>query len=237
LQESINSALSQTFTDFEFIIINDGSTDSSKDIVLSYKDDRIVFIDNTDNKKIPTRRNEAIDIAKGKYIAIHDGDDVSLNDRFEKQINLLESEDLFCVGGFADKIDTEGNELELMDYPPETNYKIINKAFVGCRNPMIDPTTMFRRDDFLLLGGYTLDTIIYTVPDFDLWIRAILTRKKFHNIQEALIKYRFNPDGMTLKHKKEMIKAHMVVWYKFVRQLTPLLNDKQFRIYAEIDNE
>jgi glycosyltransferase involved in cell wall biosynthesis len=218
LAESLQSALDQTFTDFEIIIVNDGSTDGSKDVALSFKDDRIRFVDNADNKRIPTRRNEAIEHhAVGKYICIHDGDDVSLPDRLERQVKVLEEvDDLFCIGGWAKKIDLEGEDCGVMDYPPTSYQSIVRMITRKCRNPMIDPTTVFRRDQFLQLGKYTLEKAIYTVPDFDVWCRAIERGWRFRNILDYLIKYRVNPDGMTRQHKDEMIRAHMIVWRRFM---------------------
>tara|TARA_Y100000034_G_scaffold114297_1_gene150267 strand:- start:667 stop:1434 length:768 start_codon:yes stop_codon:yes gene_type:complete len=217
LAESIESVLAQTFSDYEFLIINDGSTDSSKDIALSYKDERIRFVDNEDNLRIPTRRNQGIVLARGKYVAIHDGDDVSLPDRFEKQAEVLNEDDsLFCIGGHAIKIDSEGNECGIMDYPPADHADILSMISRRCMNPMIDPTTIFQRRKFLELGKYTLEKAIYTVPDFDLWTRAIISGCKFGNISSCLIRYRANPEGMTKVHKKEMIGAHMIVWRRFM---------------------
>ena len=216
LEASLESVLQQSFKDFEFIIVNDGSTDSSVDIVRKYDDNRIRLVNNSDNKKIPTRRNEAVNMACGKYIAIHDGDDISLLDRFKKQVDILETKDLFCVGGFATRIDPDDEEQGIMNYPPEEHDAIVYAITHQCKNPIIDPTTMFKRDLFLQLGGYTLEKAIYTVPDFDLWLKAILKGWKFHNIQEPIIRYRTNPEGMTRKNKPEMIRAHMIVWRRFL---------------------
>jgi glycosyltransferase involved in cell wall biosynthesis len=217
LRESIQSILDQSFRNFELIIINDGSTDSPESVVFSFKDPRIRYIRNPDNKKIPTRRNEAIKMALGKFIAIHDGDDISDKDRLAIQYQFLENNaDYFCIGGHAKKIDLTGKEFGVMDYPPETHAAIDEMIVKKCMNPMIDPTTMFRKADFDELGGYTTDPNIYTVPDFDLWLRAISSGRRFVNMQEPLIRYRVNPNGMTGKHKEEMIRSHMVVWRKFM---------------------
>ena len=86
---SIESILRQTFTDYEFIIINDGSTDKTSDIIKTYKDKRIKFIDEKENKGITYRSNQAIESSSGEYIAIHDGDDISFSNRLEKQIEIL----------------------------------------------------------------------------------------------------------------------------------------------------
>jgi glycosyltransferase involved in cell wall biosynthesis len=86
LSEAIESILNQTYSDFEFIIINDCSTDASCDIILSYIDKRIVFIENEINIGLARSLNKGIDIAKEKYIARMDADDISLPERFEMQI-------------------------------------------------------------------------------------------------------------------------------------------------------
>lgn len=230
LHESLESLLSQTFKDFEVIIVNDGSEDSTAAIAklfvektnkaayeLKFPSDTFcTFIDNSDNKKIPTRRNEAIAQARGEYIAIHDGDDISYPWRFEKQIDRLEKGDLFCLGGHAVKIDLKGKEFGLMDYPPGNHMNIEYHFTQKCMNVMIDPTTIFRKDVFDELGGYSLEKEIYTVPDFDLWTKAMLGGQIFANLKCPLIKYRENPKGMTGSHKKEMIQQHMIVWKRFM---------------------
>ncbi len=217
LNKSIDSVLGQTFSDFELIIVNDGSTDNTDIICDSYlSDSRVRYVNNKDNKKIPTRRNEAIDIASGKYVAIHDGDDISFLDRFEKQVEFMEAnEEIFCVGGFARKIDKNGVEGDLMAYPPPNNDDIIRETLSKMINPIIDPTSMFRASIFKSLGGYTTNQILYTVPDFHLWTRAMLSGYKFANLQEPLIYYRINPNGMTVRHKPEMIRAFVKVWHQF----------------------
>lgn len=218
LRVSIESALNQSFRDFEMIIINDGSTDSTGKIVNEYlKDTRIRYVYRSENKKIPTRRNEAINMAKGEYIAIHDGDDISEPDRFETQVRFLRNNlNYFCVGGHAKKIDENGKVIGEMDYPPGQHQDILDLVVKKCMNPMIDPTTMFRKNDFLNLGGYSTDKSIYTVPDMDLWLKAILSGRKLINLQYPVIQYRMNPNGMTSLHKQEMIRSHMFVWRKFM---------------------
>jgi len=226
IDASFSSIENQTLEEFEWIIVNDGSTDGSCDLAHYFKNRvsndkrQIVVVDNKDNKRIPTRRNQAVQMASGKYIAIHDGDDVSLPERLQTQLERLESDSsLFAIGGEAIKIDLEGKEMgEIMDYPPETHSEIIKLVTHKCMNPMIDPTTMFRKEDFLELGGYTLEKAIYTVPDFDLWLKAMRSGKKFANIKDPMIYYRTNPNGMTQEHKKEMIHAHMVVWSRHMEK-------------------
>jgi glycosyltransferase involved in cell wall biosynthesis len=229
LRRSLDSLFAQGYDDFEVIIINDGSTDGCVDIVKSYNDDRIRFIDHKDNKRIPTRRNEAIAEAKGDLIAIHDGDDISLPWRFQLQVSYMHDHpDIFCVGGHAIKINEAEDIIGLMNYPP-SEHKDIEYAFsFRCMNPIIDPTTMFRRDIFNRLGGYSLEKAIYTVPDFDLWTRAILEGQVFSNFPDPMILYRCNDAGMTQSHQDQMIREHMIVWRRFMRRYHIMRRSKLF---------
>ena len=95
--EAIESILNQTFTQFEFIIVNDGSIDNTKSIVLQFSDQRIIFVDNIKNIGLAASLNKAIKLAKGKYIARMDADDISDKHRLQKQFNVLESNHNFNV--------------------------------------------------------------------------------------------------------------------------------------------
>lgn len=226
VEDSLQSALNQTYTDFEWIIANDGSTDATWDIVndLVGKDERVRLVDDKNNIKIPRRRNQAIELARGKYIAIHDGDDISLPHRFEREVEFLDNNpNIFCVGGWALVINHDNEEIDVMNYPPIKPHQVVQSLLNKKQNPMIDPSTMFRRADFDQLKGYTLNHDIYTVPDMDLWARAMIAGKKLMNIPEILIHYRRNENGMTEKHKQEMIKAHMQVWHGFARDFAQSL--------------
>ena len=111
LSESIESILNQTFRDFEFIIINDCSTDKSLDIIKKYSknDNRIVLIENENNIGLTKSLNKGVKIAKGNYIARIDADDTALNNRFEVQYNFLEkNKNIFLVGGGTYEIDYKG---------------------------------------------------------------------------------------------------------------------------------
>jgi len=217
LEESLNSVFLQAEKkNIEIILVNDGSTDGTLDLckklVGGYRGDSKI-ISHMDNKGCGKCRNEAVRASGGKYVAIQDGDDVSLLNRLEKQVEFLEkNEKIAFLGGHALKID---KEEEPMDYPPQTHQEIVNMIKNKCMNPMIDPTMMFRRDAFIDSGGYGEEEDILYVPDFDLWTRAIKKGYKFHNLQEPIIMYRVNPEGNTRKHQKEMIKQHMKVWRSF----------------------
>lgn len=211
VKKAIQSILDQTFQDFEFIIVDDGSKDHTWEVVQEFDDKRIQRYYNFNNRKIPFRRNQAISNAKGKYLAIQDGDDISFPYRLQRQVDFLdEFEKVFCVGGQAIKIDSGGKEIGKMFYPPPGHVAILHQYRNGPLNPMIDPTTMFRRKDFNEIGKYSEDEKIYLVPDFELWGRAIIAKKEFANIPLPLIYYRENPLGVTNLNKQKMIRAHMI---------------------------
>ena len=222
IEESINSILHQTFKNFELNVLLDGCNDDTENIVKRLQnspESTINIIKHNGRKGCPERRQELVEASKGEYIVIQDADDVSYPHRLEKEIFFLKNNtDIFCVGSFADKIDENGEIFGIMDYPPEENEKIIEMIIKECKNPIIDPSVMYRTSIFNKLGGYNLDKSIFTVPDFDLWLRAVLNGEKFYNFQESLVKYRVNEEGVTRKHKKEMIEQHMVVWKEFKRE-------------------
>jgi len=240
LCESFFSIVDQEFKDFEWIIVNDGSTDTTSLLIKSFLakmkisekfKKNIRIIDNKDNKGIPVRRNEAIKIAKGKYIAIHDADDISLPHRLKKQVDFLEEhKDVFCLGGHAIEIDENGEKRGERTYPPYSSHEsidIITSKETFYLNPIIDPSTMFRRSIFLKLGGYSLDKSIYLVPDYDLWLKSFLNGEKIYNLQDFIIKYRKHNKSRTGEKKKEMIKAHMVVWKKFIKNYKKRVKEKK----------
>ncbi|MFT5919102.1 MAG: glycosyltransferase involved in cell wall biosynthesis, partial [Granulosicoccus sp.] len=99
LEQAIRSVLDQTFTEFEFLIINDGSTDRSEEIIVSFNDSRIRYIKNETNLKLIKTLNKGIEFASGKYIARMDADDISLPTRFEQQVALLEKQPEIGVCG------------------------------------------------------------------------------------------------------------------------------------------
>lgn len=223
VEESLESIRSQEDPpDYEWLILNDGSEDLTWEKTTKFIDNHdfpgeVRLIDDNSNIRIPRRRNQAIGMARGKYITIHDGDDSSLPRRLRDEFDFLEAHsDIFCVGGHAIRMGLDSEPDGVMSYPMDTHDRIVRQLYKKV-NPMIDPTTMFRRKDFLDLDGYTLDESIYTVPDMDLWCRAILSGRKMANIRRPMINYRVNPDGMTGLHKEAMIKAHMTVWREFAR--------------------
>lgn len=181
LGEAIESILNQTFKDFEFIIINDGSTDSSGEIIKSYKDTRIVFLEQ-ENKGLTASLNRGIEIAKGEYIARMDADDISHLERLDKQVRFLdENLEYALVGTWVQEIDEYGKLIKLWKMGG-TDKEI--KQVLPRYNCFVHGSTMFKKKCFEMGGGYRASMRQFT-EDYDLWLR-ISERFKVANIGEIL---------------------------------------------------
>lgn len=226
LRDSIDSILSQTFTDFEFIIWNDGSTDNSGEIINKYKDPRIRYFCH-DNTGLGTALNLACNEARGKYIARMDDDDISLPDRLRKEYDYLELHpDVVLVSSSAYYIDESGNQLgQSFQY---TDSRIINSR-------IFHPCAMFRRESYDKTQGYSAAK---NSQDTLLWSK--LSRYgKLSNIEEPLIKYRLisssishSPDPNSIYYKMQLmlrrkmcedslIKDEDIDLYNRIASLTP----------------
>lgn len=190
LKESIEGVLNQTFKDFEFLIINDGSTDRSVEIIQSYDDDRIRFINNQDNKFYMKRLNEGIEIAQGKYIARMDSDDICLPERLQKQVEVLDKNpDVGIVGTFWQMFGSRDNLVEV----PQNHDDI--KVFSIFHSPFGHPTVMFRKSMFNEFSLRYSEDFPFA-EDYELWTRA-LKYFKGANINEVLLNYRVHCMGVT----------------------------------------
>jgi glycosyltransferase involved in cell wall biosynthesis len=146
LNEAIESILTQTFTDFEFLIINDGSTDDSVKIIESFQDSRIRLINNERNLKLIASLNKGVSLAMGKYIARMDCDDVSMPDRLEKEVRFLESnEEYGVVGTWYTVIDGEGKDQRNVSYPSSND---LIKLFLSLNCPLAHGSIMVRTELF-----------------------------------------------------------------------------------------
>lgn len=165
--EAVDSILSQTFTDFEFVIVEDGSQDSTLRILESYQDERIRII-RTENRGLANALNTGLDAATGKYIARMDSDDVSSQRRLEVLLSEAEkSRDLALVGSWYEVIDEEGNFLTKAR-APLSNSELWHVMLSG-HNPFCHGGVLFRRDVVEKLCGYRPE--FKNSQDFDLWLR------------------------------------------------------------------
>ena len=194
LREAVDSILSQTFTDFEFLIINDGSTDRSREIILTYNDPRIRLVDNAENIGLTKSLNKGLALARGELIARLDADDISHYSRLEKQVRFMsDNTDIALVGTQARIIDIDGKVLRaIADIRMQSAIAINWGLIFG--NPFIHSSVLIRRRVIWeLLGGYD-ETYRYN-QDFELWSR-LLADFRATNIPEPLIDYRSHSESI-----------------------------------------
>jgi glycosyltransferase involved in cell wall biosynthesis len=207
LRQAIDSILSQTFSDFEFIIIDDGSTDKSLEIIISYQDSRICIMQNGTNQGLVSSLNKGLNLAKGKYIARMDCDDISLPERLAQQVNFLEQNTLVSVLGTAAQIIDSNNHLDTIINFPETNFLIQwNLCF---SSPLVHPSIMMRNDICKRVNYYTSDVIYgrekYSGEDYDLW-RRLSKITQLANLPNVLLHLRKHESNLTKVYKEEHIK-------------------------------
>lgn len=185
LKEAIDSILNQTFKDFEFLIINDASTDRSKEIILSYKDQRIRYFENKKNLGQAVTLNRGLRLARGGLIARMDADDISYRNRLELQYqNMQRDKEIIVSASFYDVVDKNGNFLYQEKYTrlPEEIYYTLQ-----FRNCLGHPTVMFRKYIILdIFDGYDEE---HESEDYDLWLR-ISSKYKISKINTCLLNLR-----------------------------------------------
>lgn len=199
LKEAIQSVLNQTCADFEFIIINDGSTDNSLSIINSFQDQRIKLI-SRENKGLVQSLNEGMKLATGEFIARMDADDISLPERFSRQVEFLKKNpDIYLCGTWAKTIDANDKITGEYTYPPLTHDKI--KKYLLLHNSFIHPSVMFKKEVINKVGVYNKK--YKHIEDYEFWTR-VLKNFKTANLPEFLLKYRINQTGITRSKNLEM---------------------------------
>ena len=183
IAETINSILEQTFTDFELIIINDGSTDTSELIIQSFEDHRIIYV-KQENRGVGFSIRKGCEMAKGKYIARIDADDICMPERFEIQVDYLrKNPDTVLVSSAVIYIDYAGNEMG-RSFPHLSNWAILKRMKYS--STICHPAVMMRKKAYNLTGGYQN---IQPFEDLFLWL-SLSKYGKLHNLKMPLIKYR-----------------------------------------------
>lgn len=212
IAQAVKSVLDQSFQDFEFIIIDDGSTDATGDIVKSFNDPRI-RLERRGHAGLVNSLNYGISVARGEYIARMDSDDQSLPDRFFKQVAFLDLHPQAALcGSWAVAIDEHGKNIGTYSYTPAKIGSIRRYALL--HNPFIHPSVMIRKGILQAAGGYR--RFWKHTEDYELWTR-IIYHHEAGNIPEILIKYRIHAGQITVSRRAEMrfygiIVRLMAVW-------------------------
>jgi glycosyltransferase involved in cell wall biosynthesis len=200
LREAIESILNQTYINFELLIINDGSTDRSEEIIKSYHDPRIKLINNEKNLKLIASLNKGMTLATGKYIARMDSDDISLPQRLEIQVNFMEENHHISVcGTWVEFLDEDTNTKKMICKFPTASLELKYHMLFRCS--FIHPSVMMRASDFQEQNIY-YDSDYPCSEDFELWNR-INDSMNFYNIPRVLLQYRVTKNGISRKHYYE----------------------------------
>ena len=214
LREAIESVLQQTFKDFEFLILDDCPDDTRENIVKSYHDDRIKYSKNDKNLGITPSRNKLISMSQGEYLAVMDHDDISLPERFAKQVAYLdENKDVGVVASWVDCF-PENTKLHF----PADDVEIKKLLMEVCS--IVHPSSMIRKS-VLLEHGLQYEEEFTPSEDYCLWLRMI-EFTKFHNLQEVLFRYRLHSNNTSKSQHGKMVSATEKL-YPWVRSKYPHL--------------
>lgn len=225
LRQAVDSLLAQTFTDYELIIVEDGSTDISRDIISGFNDSRIQVFYNDGNRGIVFSRNRGMANAKGRYMAPFDADDIAEKFKYEKQLRFLErNPDYGMIGSWAHLIDHEGNlmnEKWKVNAPPRRI-----PAIQLFRNYFVQSSVVIRREA-IPEGGYKKG--FDGVEDYQMWIEVAL-RWKVWNYPEYLVQYRIHDQGISLRESERIQGNDNLIYKTLYKDLNINLTEHQCKL-------
>lgn len=229
IAEAIESILSQTFTDFEFIIINDGSTDGTSKIVRKYatRDPRIKFIDNKQNRGLIAVLNQGLDLCTGEYIARMDSDDISRPERFKLQVDYMDTHPNVGVVGAWVRLFGALDDV----YQYRRTVKLFDMLIYGAN--IAHPTAMIRTS-VLRNNKIYYDPKYPHAEDYGFWV-SIVRVSEIHNLQTVLLDYRWHDTNVSVLHHKTQMESAERVRHDLLE--TVLTNDKDVKKLLNLTRE
>ncbi len=199
LGEAIESILGQTYKDFEFLILNDGSTDESLAIVRSFDDRRIRVIDNGRNLGLIATLNRGFEEAKGDYLVRMDADDRARPQRIHRQLDYLEKNP--AVGVVGSFVSTLGSDQKNLRFPVEHEDIFVHALF---DSPLVHPSVTIRRT---AITGVPYDSSYVHAEDYELWSRLLQAGVRFHILPERLLEYRVHGNQVSSAHRVHQLNT------------------------------
>ena len=199
--DSVYSILNQTISDFEFIIIDDASQDNTFQEIKSINDNRIRLYKNIENRGCTFNYHTAQNLARGKYIAHIDDDDISLPQRLEKQFDYMEKNPDICLSGTF--IETFGENIR-PSWVFYTDSDLIDLS-MNFYNPLCHSSVMYRKS-FMEENGINYNFNYLCAQDYELYMQILLNGGKITNIDEVLVRYKMHSDRLTDNYETQQIQ-------------------------------
>jgi glycosyltransferase involved in cell wall biosynthesis len=205
IASAVNSLLTQSFSDFELLVIDDGSSDETPEILGSIRDPRLRIVRNETNLGVPATRNLGLDLVKGEFIAFLDSDDVARRDRLDRQVRFLQKNaDHVAVGSWARMIDENGTPGSILRRPLTWDRIRARTLFLGT---MRTPSVMGRVD---VLRKFRFRSEYPVCSDSDFWVRVALEHR-CANLTEPLIDYRIHSSSITKSQRPEVRERKIAI--------------------------
>lgn len=224
LREAIDSVLNQSFKDYELIIINDCSTDATEDIILSYSDNRIVYLKNTQNLGVAVSLNNGLKVASGKYIARLDADDIALETRLEKQVEYMEKNPQIDVLGTSSVSFNDTGVL--FEGHPTVDEEWLRIDFLfSCA--ICHPTVMMRAST-LKEKQLCYDNSFNKIEDYELWCRMLDLKCRINNIDLILLEHRLHEGQVTNQFSADMLQKLRLLYRRNLNNIGVFITELEF---------
>ena len=213
LVSAVKSILEQTFSDFEFLICDDCSTDASWEILqdLASRDNRIKLFRNEKNQGPTVSRNKLQAVATAPLIAVMDADDIAFPDRLAKQYEFMQKHPhIGIAGGQLEIIDETDRKIGTRDYHQDADK---NASGILCSNPLAHPSVIMRKEVIDALGGYH---DIHGCEDYDLWLRAVDHGFAITNLPDRLLRYRISSGQIKQRYMKGSLRSTIALQKQYL---------------------
>ncbi len=227
LRQSIESILNQTHVDFIFMIINDGSTDDSEKIILSFNDKRMQYLKNESNKGLIYTLNKGLGIVHTDYVVRMDADDIALPHRIEKQLEFMEQHPDVAVSG--SQIQYFGNNNDISTFP--LDHELLKSKLIFtpciCHPASIIRTSVIKNNNLFYDPNYLL------IEDYEYWIR-ISNYGRLANLPEVLLKYRWEGQNITANNWSTRENRYKSIYQKLLNELNIDPTDENLTLHLEL---